>query len=104
MRLIPNNALAERLIFKQTASEGYEKISIAGDMWVRRIKNESRRAAGGGLSHHAMDGTVFLRGMWCKLDNYHGIQGTRSSRVSNLCSGNCGCGQRTNPPSHFLWD
>lgn len=49
-KLIPNNALAERLTFQHTAREGassslvYEKALIVGNMWVRGIKNERRRA------------------------------------------------------------
>lgn len=79
-KLIPNNAL-ERLTFEHTAREGassslvYEKTLIAGNMWVRGIKNERGREGGGeGLSHHA--------GTWCELDNYH--VGTQSSQVSNF--------------------
>lgn len=57
MKLIQNNALAERLRFKQTAKVGvssffYEKILIVSNAWVRAMKNDSRRVVeGGGLSH-----------------------------------------------------
>lgn len=58
MKLIQNNALAERLRFKQTAKVGvsssffYEKILIVSNAWVRAMKNDSGRVVeGGGLSH-----------------------------------------------------
>lgn len=47
MKLIQNNALAERLRFKQTAKVGvsssffYEKILIVSNAWVRAMKNDS---------------------------------------------------------------